>query len=53
MDGINISKQASVNDFLKIAAQVLRSDGDATQGFGGSVVLFGFTRSTFILGIIA
>jgi hypothetical protein len=54
MDGINISKQASVSDFLKNAAQVLRSDGDATQRtFGGSVVLFGFTRSTFILGIIA
>jgi len=55
MDGINISKQASVHDFVVNAARVLGSDGDVTQRtFGGCVVLFGFTRrATLILDIIA
>jgi hypothetical protein len=55
MDGINVSKKASVQDFVKNAARALNSEGDVTQRtFGGSVVLFGFTRSTtLMLGIIA
>jgi hypothetical protein len=53
MDGIHISKQGSVDDFMTIAAGVLRSSGDVTQRtFGGSVVLFGFSRrATLILDI--
>jgi hypothetical protein len=55
MDRINISKQASVHDFVVNAARVLGSEGDVTQRtFGGSVVLFGFTRrGSLILDIIA
>ena len=55
MDGINISKQATVQDFVTNAARALKSEGDVTQRtFGGSVVLSGFTRSaTLTLGIIA
>lgn len=54
MDEINISKQASVSDFVK-AVRLLGSGGDVTQRtFGGSVVLFGFTRrETLTLCIIA
>jgi hypothetical protein len=54
MDGINISKQASVNDFVK-AMRLLGSGGDITQRtFGGSVVLLDFTRrATLTLGVIA
>jgi len=53
MDGINISKQASVQDFAKNAARVLGSEGDVTQRTFGGSVLFVFTRSaTLILGII-
>jgi hypothetical protein len=57
MDGINISKQASVHDFVVNAAQVLASEGDVShvtqRTFGGSVVLFGFIRrATLILDII-
>lgn len=53
MDGINISNQGSIGDFLKNASEVLGSAGDVTQWtFGGSVVLFGFTRrATLMLGI--
>jgi hypothetical protein len=43
MDGINVSKKASVQDFVKNAARALNSEGDVTQRtFGGSVVLFWF-----------
>ena len=54
MGEINISKQASVNDFVK-AVRLLGPGGDVTQRtFGGSVVLFGFIRrATLTLCIIA
>jgi hypothetical protein len=55
MEGIIISKQGSVKDFMINAAKVLKSSGDVKERtFGGSVVLFGFTRrATLILEIIA
>ena len=54
MDGIYISKQGTVDDFKSNIGRVLGSVGKVTQRtFGGSVVLFGFTRAILILGIIA
>ncbi len=56
MDGINSSKKGTVKDFVTNAAKVLKSVGDdVTQWkFGGSVMLFGFTRRVrLMLGITA
>lgn len=55
MGVIDISKQASVKDFVINAARVLGSGGDVTQRtFAGSVALFGFSRrATLILCVIA